>query len=533
MRGKLKIEIGRDSMSASACVFPEGDTEITMTLVREELAMRGVKAGIDEKAIQELVNRGIQKKVYVIAKGHPAKRGRDGYYEFLFDKDVKENIPRIREDGSVDYSPNITMVEKGDKVAIYHPPVEGSFGYTIFDSVVAPAPSKEAERISLVKVERRGNEFFATTSGKVSFKMKRLEVRDCLVIMGDAGYATGMIDFNGDVQVQGDIKDGVVMNIEGTLEVTGEIDAAQIKVGKNLIVRGGIHGKQKASIEVGGTVTANFIEGAYITAKGDVVAGHVITARVVSRNNVSVEGENGSILGGEIEADECISAMRIGNETGVRTELKIRSSDIWSKEYARIVVKDKMFPETNVEINGTSMRDCQLENGELHLTGKGLETFEIGTYQYDDIEEKLKAAEEAEKAGQEKPKEKPMILVVDDDPVFLKTQYTYLADEYRVAVVNSATDALAFIRKKCPDLILLDYMMPKMNGGQLLEKIRALSPEEGKDVPVFFLTSVTDKKVIVQCLSLYPQGYLIKPLSREELLKIVGDFFVKIQGETA
>lgn len=533
MRGKLKIEISRDSMSASACVMPEGNMEITVPLIREELEKHGIKAGIDERAVQELGNHGILKKVYVLAKGVPAKRGRDGYYEFLFDKDAKENVPRIRKDGSVDYSPNITIVEKGDKVAIYHPPVEGSLGYTIFDSVVAPTPSKDAERISLVKVEQRENEFFAMTSGRVSFKMKKLEVTDCFVLNGDAGYATGMLNFNGDVRVLGDIKDGVVMNIDGSLEVTGEIDAAQIKVGKNLIVHGGIHGKQKAEIEVGGTVTANFIEGAKVNAKGDVVAGHVINAKIISRNNVSVEGENGSIIGGEIEADECISAVRIGNETGVRTELKIRSSDIWSREYARIVVEDRMFPETNVQINGIRMRDCQLENGELHLTGKVLKAFEIGTYQYDDIEEKLKEAEELEKAEQQKQKEKPMILVVDDDPVFLKTQYTYLAEEYLVAVVNSATDALAFIKKKCPDLILLDYMMPKMNGGELLEKIRALSPEEGKDVPVFFLTSVTDKRVIVQCLSLYPQGYLIKPLSKEELLKIIGDFFAKVQGETA
>ncbi len=527
MKGKLKIEIGRDSMSVSACVLPEGDTEITMSYVREELAMRGVKAGIREVAINELVNGGIPRKMYIVAKGVPAKRGIDGYYEFLFDKDAKETKPRIREDGSVDYSPNIVTVEKGQKVAVYHPPVEGSFGYTVFDSVVAPPPAKEANRISLKKVERIGNEFFAMNDGRISYRMKTLEVRDCLVVEGDAGYATGMIDFVGDVIVKGDVKDGVVMNINGSLQVKGEIDAANIKVGKNLVVYGGIHGKQKAEIEVGGTLTASFIENAVIRAKGDIVAGHLINATVISRNSISVEGEDGQIIGGVIEADECISAMQVGNETGVRTELKIASTDIWSREYARIVVKGKMFSETNVEINGMKMRDCRIENKELHLTGEGLKAFDIGSYRYNDIEEKLARTEESVK------EENPMVLVVDDDPVFLKTQYAYLINNYRVAVVNSAVDALAFIKNKRPDLILLDYLMPNMNGGQLLEKIRELPPEEGRDVPVFFLTSVTDKKIIVECLRLYPQGYLIKPLSKDELLKIVGDFFDKIQSETA
>ena len=534
MRGRLKIELGRDSMVVAASVFPGEETEITRTSVMAELAMRGIRAGIDENAISELVNRGVQKKVYIIARGVPAKRGRDGYYEFLFDKDAKETVPRIREDGTVDYSPNITMVEKGEKIAVYHPPVEGSFGYTVFDSVVAPPPAKEAERISLVKVERVGNDFVAMTKGRVSFNAKTLEVKDTMIIQGNAGYATGMIDFNGDVRVFGDVKEGVVMNVRGSLEVMGEIDAATLKVGKHLVCHGGIHGKKKAQIEVGGTVTANFIEGATVRARGDVVAGHVINANIVSRSSVSIDATDGcSVLGGVIEADECISVVRVGNETGVRTELKIVSTDIWSREYARVVVKDKVFPETIVEINGVKMPDCRIESGELHVTEKGIERFDIGTYKYADIEEKLKEAEGAKAETAEKPKELPMVLLVDDDPLFLKTQYAYLAGEYQVAIVSSAADALTFIQKRVPDVILLDYMMPQMNGGELLEKIRALPPEQGRDIPAFFLTSVTDKRVIVQCLKLYPQGYLIKPLKKEELLKILNEFFAKGQGQPA
>ena len=534
MRGRLKIELGRDSMVVAASALPGEETEITRTSVMAELAMRGIRAGIDENAISELVNRGVQKKVYIIARGVPAKRGRDGYYEFLFDKDAKETVPRIRDDGTVDYSPNITMIEEGEKVAVYHPPVEGSFGYTVFDSVVAPPPAKEAEHISLVKVERVGNDFVAMTKGRVSFHAKTLEVKDMMIIQGNAGYATGMIDFNGDVRVFGDVKEGVVMNVRGSLEVMGEIDAATLKIGKHLVCHGGIHGKKKAQIEVGGTVTANFIEGATVRARGDVVAGHVISANIVSRSSVSIDAtEESFVLGGVIEADECISVVRVGNETGAHTELKIVSTDIWSREYARIVVKGKALPETSVEINGMKMPDCRIERGELHVTEKGIERFDIGTYKYADIEEKLKEAEDAKAETAEKEKGLPMVLLVDDDPLFLKTQYTYLTGEYQVAIVNSAVDALAFIQKRVPDVILLDYMMPQMNGGELLEKIRAFPPEQGRDIPVFFLTSVTDKRVIVQCLKLYPQGYLIKPLKKEELLKILNEFFAKEQGQPA
>ncbi len=526
MRGRLKIEIRRDSMAVTASVFPGEETDITRLLVMNELALRGIKAGIDESVINELVNRGIHKKVYVIARGVPAKRGRDGYYEFLFDRNVKETTPRIREDGSVDYSPNIINVEKGQKVAVYHPPVEGTYGYTVFDSVVAPPPAKEAEKLELVNVERVENDLLAASRGRVSVKGKRLEVTDAMEIQGDAGYATGMIRFNGDVYVWGDIKDGVEMNIGGSLEVKGEIGAARLKVGKYLICHGGIYGKKKAVIEAGGTITANFIENARIETRGDVIAGHVTNAEIISGSSVNIESEDGAILGGRIRAAECISAAYIGNSTGVHTQLEIAGTDIWSREYARIVVKKKMYGETDVEINGISMKENGMERGELHVNGAGIQRFDIGTYKYADIEKKLEEKEQNERklANQAK---KPFVLLVDDDPLFLKTQYAYLAADYQVAIMSSADDALAFMKKKIPDVILLDYMMPKMNGGQLLEQIRALPPEQGRDVPVFFLTSVTDKRIIVQCLSLYPQGYLIKPLKKEELLKILDGFFGK------
>ena len=138
-----------------------------------------------------------------------------------------------------------------------------------------------------------------------------------------------------------------------------------------------------------------------------------------------------------------------------------------------------------------------------------------------------------EKKGEKKQPEikmeKPLVLVVDDDPVVLKMEYKYLAEDYRVAAVSTPKDALAFLEKARPDLILLDYLMPLMNGGELLEKIRKSPDESIASIPVFFLTSVTDKRVIIECMRLFPQGYLLKPLGKEELLRIVGEFFAKNQ----
>ena len=117
------------------------------------------------------------------------------------------------------------------------------------------------------------------------------------------------------------------------------------------------------------------------------------------------------------------------------------------------------------------------------------------------------------------------ILIVDDDKDMLKMLRMFLADDYQVTIVDSGKLALEYIVKHTPDLILLDYMMPLFDGPHVLEIIR--KREESKHVPVLFLTSVTERDKIMQCLQFKPQGYLIKPISREELLQRVNEVFNK------
>ena len=117
------------------------------------------------------------------------------------------------------------------------------------------------------------------------------------------------------------------------------------------------------------------------------------------------------------------------------------------------------------------------------------------------------------------------ILIVDDDKDMLKMLRMFLADDYQVTIVDSGKLALEYIVKHTPDLILLDYMMPLFDGPHVLEIIR--KREESKKVPVLFLTSVTERDKIMQCLQFKPQGYLIKPISREELLQRVDEVFKK------
>lgn len=140
--------------------------------------------------------------------------------------------------------------------------------------------------------------------------------------------------------------------------------------------------------------------------------------------------------------------------------------------------------------------------------------------------EKMKAVFQslaAEFNSEEEPAQRHHILIVDDSPMMLKTLKEYLHEDYDVATAVSGKVALKFLERKKTDLILLDYEMPEENGPAVLEKLRA--NEETKDIPVIFLTGVSDRKKIQEALALRPQSYLLKPIEREKLVDAIAKVF--------
>lgn len=111
------------------------------------------------------------------------------------------------------------------------------------------------------------------------------------------------------------------------------------------------------------------------------------------------------------------------------------------------------------------------------------------------------------------------ILVVDDDVQMLNVIKLYLQDLYDITVVPNGKLALKFLEKKTADLVLLDYMMPEMDGPEVLQEIR--KSEKNQELPVIFLTGVSEKDRIMNILGLRPNGYLLKPVTRDVLLERV------------
>jgi putative two-component system response regulator len=117
----------------------------------------------------------------------------------------------------------------------------------------------------------------------------------------------------------------------------------------------------------------------------------------------------------------------------------------------------------------------------------------------------------------EKVRRQPIVLVVDDHPLNLELIEGCLADvDCRVITATDGIEALELVKKDPPDLVLLDVMMPRMDGYEVCQRLKA-SPE-GKLLPVVMVTALGQIADRVRGLEVGADDFIVKPIERVELV---------------
>lgn len=110
------------------------------------------------------------------------------------------------------------------------------------------------------------------------------------------------------------------------------------------------------------------------------------------------------------------------------------------------------------------------------------------------------------------------ILVVDDDPDIRQvTQQRLVRQGYEVSLAADAEDGLLRVKEDNPDVILLDLMLPGMNGFDALKEIRSNFKDKWR--PVIIISSDVELDSLKECYSLEADHYLTKPCTMEEVLR--------------
>lgn len=101
----------------------------------------------------------------------------------------------------------------------------------------------------------------------------------------------------------------------------------------------------------------------------------------------------------------------------------------------------------------------------------------------------------------------PKVLIIDDDPTITETFANVIPPlGFEVRVTNSGTEGIALVRQWQPDVIMLDLMMPGMDGWQVCQQIRTFS-----GVPILILSAVIDAQRVVYALDQGADDYMVKP----------------------
>ncbi len=111
---------------------------------------------------------------------------------------------------------------------------------------------------------------------------------------------------------------------------------------------------------------------------------------------------------------------------------------------------------------------------------------------------------------------KDLVLVVDDQPNNLKILSSVINKKYSLSAAPNGTSALQILEKIKPDLILMDIMMPGMNGFEVCERIK--ENHNTKEIPVIFLTAKTEIEDIIRGFELGAVDFIFKPFVPKEIL---------------
>jgi len=112
--------------------------------------------------------------------------------------------------------------------------------------------------------------------------------------------------------------------------------------------------------------------------------------------------------------------------------------------------------------------------------------------------------------------EKIKILVVDDKPENLSVMFQLLSESYEVLAAEDGAIAIKIVEESCPDLILLDIMMPVMNGYEVLETLK--NDQKTANIPVIFMSALSENVDKIKGLRSGASDYITKPFNNEEVL---------------
>ena len=317
----IEVEISTNSMEAYVRILSK-DKVVTKQRLLDVLDLHDIRAGIIQSAIEEIVNAQNTRKPVLVARGQIPRKGADGWYECYF-RTLINKRPKIMKDGSADYK-NVEWfetVKEGQKLAYYHRAEPGTDGYTVSGKVI-PAQRGVEKGILVGKgfeMQPDKKTYIATVSGMVKMNDTTLEVSRHMEIQ-DVTLATGNINFDGSLHIKGNVEAGTEVHVSEDLEIDGNVGAATIVCGGNILLKKGMNAAGHGYIKSEKGIVSRFFEAVRVEANEDIQVNKCLNSQLYAGGMII---SSSTIAGGVACAEKGFRIKNSGNSIGLHTALKI------------------------------------------------------------------------------------------------------------------------------------------------------------------------------------------------------------------
>lgn len=326
----IQIEISADEMKAWLTISPvPGSVIPSYQDILARLEKAGVRVGIKQDIIEIAIQQGCLPKT-LIAEGIPPQKGKNAWFEYLFNPEVETGGPQVGADGRVNYRElnRIQTVEIGTPLMRKHSAEPGIPGKKV-TGVEIPAEAGRDYHLT----ESAGScispqdkyLLVAARAGKPVRLKRSVKVED-FITLENVGFETGNIHFQGSVFVNGSVHHGFQIRTSGDIVVCGSVEDAILEADGNIEIRGCVFGRTQGSIRAKGDIRVRFIQKFHVECFGDLyVSDGLFHCQVHVMGNIVVglEGGKGQINGGHIWVANSLQARIVGSNAATATTISL------------------------------------------------------------------------------------------------------------------------------------------------------------------------------------------------------------------
>jgi len=337
----VEIKVSSDRMEATLTLV-KGNLQGSFTVedLQEILQGMRVNSGILVDRLQHLVKTAEPNVPHVVARGKQPVDGEHEKASYTFPTSRQTAVEET-ESGSVDFRniSNFNNIKEGTVLAEKTPATSGEPGFNVMGEQLK---ARDGKTISLrigkgAELSEDGMRALAKVNGHACLVADRICVLETVEVPAHVDYSIGNISFIGNVRVRGGVMPGFVVEAQGNIEITGNVEKATIKCGGDLDIRGIVFGQGDCTIEVNGDARLGAIDQAKLSVRGDLKANSYIRhCEALVGGAVEVLGKKGNIVGGEVHAFRGITAPFIGNNMATLTKLTVGSNPFVSHELTKL-----------------------------------------------------------------------------------------------------------------------------------------------------------------------------------------------------